>query len=130
MYGDPGALERRTSVDVSVRTEPIEGAEHTIHFNRGSAATQEYARRFQNKRPHDVGQAAYDWLSRGLIEGIIAFIQRAQGGRFGLKGAFYEFQWPTVLNELRAAKSRGVDIEVVFDDIDNETGSHIKTRRR
>src|SRR4029077_25158 len=66
MYGDPGALEQRTSVDVSVTTEPIAEAEHTIHFNRGSAATQEYARRFQTKRPHDVGQAAYDWLSRGL----------------------------------------------------------------
>jgi phosphatidylserine/phosphatidylglycerophosphate/cardiolipin synthase-like enzyme len=124
MYGDPGALEQRTSVDVSVTTEPIEGAMHTIHFNRGSPATQEYARRFQNKRPSEVGQAAYDWLSRGLIEGIIAFIQRAENKRFGLKGAFYEFQWPTVLDELKAAKQRKVDVDVVFDDIDNRSGPH------
>jgi phosphatidylserine/phosphatidylglycerophosphate/cardiolipin synthase-like enzyme len=126
LYGDPGALEQRTSVDVSVTTEPIEGAAHTIHFNRGSTATQEYARRFQNKRPSEVGQAAYDWLSRGLIEGIIAFIRRAQNGHSRLKGAFYEFQWPAVLHELRAAKNRGVDIDVVFDDIDNQTGPHTK----
>ena len=53
MYGDPGALEQRVSVDVTVTTEPIEGAEHTIHFNRGSVATQEYARRFQNRKPSD-----------------------------------------------------------------------------
>jgi len=124
MYGDPGALEQRISVDVSVTTEPIVGAEHTIHFNRGSAATQEYARRFQNKKPEDVGQAAYDWLSRGLIESIIAFIRRAKDSNYGLRGAFYEFQWPTVLDELGAAKKRGVDVDVVFDDIDNATGPH------
>jgi phosphatidylserine/phosphatidylglycerophosphate/cardiolipin synthase-like enzyme len=124
MYGDPGALEQRTSVDVSVVTERTEGETHAIHFNRGSPATQEYARRFQNQWPSIKGQAAYDWLSRGLIESIIAFIRRATGGQFGLKGAFYEFQWPTVLDELRAAKLRGVDVHVVFDDIDNETGPH------
>jgi hypothetical protein len=124
MYGDPGALEQRTSVDVSVVTERTEGETHTIHFNRGSPATQEYARRFQNQRPSVKGQAAYDWLSRGLIESIIAFIRRATGGQFGLKGAFYEFQWPTVLDELRAAKLRGVHVHIVFDDIDNETGPH------
>jgi phosphatidylserine/phosphatidylglycerophosphate/cardiolipin synthase-like enzyme len=65
-------------------------------------------------------------LSRGLIEGIIAFIRRAQDGHFGLKGAFYEFQWLTVLNELRAAKNRGVDIDVAFDDINNDSGPHTK----
>jgi hypothetical protein len=59
MYGDPGALEQRISVDVSVTTEAIEGENHTIHFNRGSPATQEYARRFQNKPPSEVGPAAY-----------------------------------------------------------------------
>jgi phosphatidylserine/phosphatidylglycerophosphate/cardiolipin synthase-like enzyme len=124
MYGDPGSLEQRASVDVSVKTETIEGEKHTIQFNRGSVATQEYARRFQNKPPNEVGQAAYDWLSRGLIESILAFIRRAEGAKFGLKGAFYEFQWPTVLNELRQARGRGVDVDVVFDDIDNATGPH------
>jgi hypothetical protein len=124
MYGDPGALEQRLSVDVSVTTEPVEGEKHTIHFNRGSPATQEYARRFQNKVPSEVGPAAYEWLSRGLIEGIIAFVQRGKGARFGLKGAFYEFQWPAVLSELGAAKKRGVDVDVVFDDIDNSSGPH------
>ena len=129
MYGDPARLQQQLSVDVTVSTEPIEGAEHTIHFNRGSPATQEYARRFQNRRPDEIGQTAYDWLSRGLIEGIIAFIQRAKSERFGLRGAFYEFQWPTVLNELRAAKRRGVDVNVVFDDIANKTGPRKKNEK-
>jgi hypothetical protein len=105
MYGDPGVLEQRPSVDVSVVTERTERETHTIHFNRGSPATQEYARRFQNQWPSIKGHAAYDWLSRGLFETIIAFIRRATGGEFGLKRAFYEFQSPTVLDELRAAKT-------------------------
>jgi len=129
LYGEPTGLQERLSVDVTVSTEPIEGAEHTIHFNRGSAATQEYARRFQNRMPSEIGQAAYDWLSRGLIEGIIAFIQRAKDKRFGLRGAFYEFQWATVLDELRAAKRRGVDVDVVFDDIVNKTGPRRKNEK-
>jgi phosphatidylserine/phosphatidylglycerophosphate/cardiolipin synthase-like enzyme len=122
LYGDPSALEHRASVEVTVATEAIEGEYHTIHFNRGSPATQEYARRFQNRRPNEVGQAAYDWLSRGLVEGIITFIQRAKGARFALKGAFYEFQSPAVLNELSAARKRGVQIDIVFDDIDSPSG--------
>ncbi len=125
MYGDPADLQQRTSVEVSVATEPV-GGDHTIHFNRGSPATQEYARRFQNRPPHEVGQAAYDWLSRGLLEGIIEFIKRAEGSGWGLKGAFYEFQWPAVLEELREAKRRGVDVDVVFDDIDNASGPHTR----
>jgi hypothetical protein len=60
MYGDPGILEQRTSVDVSVVTERIEGEMHTIHFNRGSPATQEYARRFQNQWPSNANSHALD----------------------------------------------------------------------
>lgn len=130
MYGDPGALEAREPVEVTVTTEAIEGETHTIHFNRGSVATQEYARRFQNEPPSKAGQGAYDWLSRGLIEGIIAFIRRATGKKFGLKGAFYEFQWHTVLEELRAAKrDRGVDVQIVFDDIAGKTGPKKKNEK-
>jgi hypothetical protein len=123
MTGKPGALKPRVAVSVPVTTENI-SANHTIHFNRGAAASQEYARRFQNKWPSEVGQGAYDWLSRGLVEGIVAFIERAKGNGFGLKGAFYEFQWPIVLKALHDAKARGAAVEIVFDDIDNETGPH------
>jgi len=123
MTGKPGALQSGPSVSVTVTTESISD-DHTIHFNRGAAASQEYARRCQNKPPSEVGPGAYDWLSRGLVEGIIAFIERAKGKGFGLKGAFYEFQWPSVLKALRDAKARGAAVEIVFDDIDNENGPH------
>jgi len=123
MTGKPGSLKQGTTVSVTVTTESIT-ADHTIHFNRGAAASQEYARRFLNRPPDEVGPGAYDWLSRGLVEGIITFIERAKGTGFGLKGAFYEFQWPSVLKALHDAKARGAAVEIVFDDIDNETGPH------
>jgi phosphatidylserine/phosphatidylglycerophosphate/cardiolipin synthase-like enzyme len=126
LRGKPGALEEAESATVTVHTEPIVGADHTIFFNRGSPATQEYARRFLNKKPSDVGEAAYDWLSRGLAEGIRDFIARAKNSRWSLKGAFYEFQWPAVIDAFGEAKKRGVEVSIVFDDIDNATGPHKK----
>jgi phosphatidylserine/phosphatidylglycerophosphate/cardiolipin synthase-like enzyme len=122
MYGEPDALEQRGAVSVDVHTESVTGPDHSVFFNRGSPATQEYARRFQNKKPSIAGPGAYQWLSRGLFESIIAFIKRAQGPGWSLKGAFYEFQWKPVLDELRAAHDRGVAVSVVFDDIESETG--------
>jgi len=124
LYGAPGNLEPRASASVTIRTEPIEGADHTVFFNRGSIATQEYARRFQNKKPSEAGPGAYDWLSRGLAEGIRAFIARAENKNWALRGAFYEFQWPAVIEAFAEAKKRGVDVSIVFDDIDNKTGPH------
>lgn len=122
MYGAPNALVPAESVSVTVHTEPVVDIDHTVLFNRGAVATQEYARRFLNKWPKDAGPGAYEWLSRGLLEGILAFIGRATDASFGLKGAFYEFQWPTVLEALGAAKARGADVTIVFDDIESDSG--------
>lgn len=122
MYGEPGALTKGPSVTVEVHTEGTAGADHSVYFNRGSPATQEYARRFQNKPPSVAGPGAYQWLSRGLLESIIGFIQRADGPDWSLKGAFYEFQWKAVLDALGAAHGRGADVSVVFDSIENATG--------
>lgn len=122
MYGRPGALKPGPAVTADVHTEPVVGADHAIFFNRGSPASQEYARRFQNLPPSEAGQGAYDWLSRGLLEGITAFIARAAGRSFGLRGAFYEFQWPAVLDALRKARAAGADVTVIFDDINNQSG--------
>lgn len=126
MYGPPKALQQKNTVKVKVHTEPVEGAEHSIFFNRGSPATQEYARRFQNQPPKKAGPGAYEWLSRGLLESIVGFIARAKGDGWSLQGAFYEFQWPAVLDALAAAKARGVKVSVVFDDIENASGPREK----
>jgi hypothetical protein len=129
MYGEPGGLTPGNSASVKVHTEPITGGDHTIFFNRDSVATQEYARRFQNTPPDEAGPGAYEWLSRGLLEGIIAFIQRAKDSRWGLKGAFYEFQWPAVLAALKQAKANGGEVEVVFDDIKGKSSPRKKNEQ-
>ena len=119
MYGEPGALRDGPSLAVDVATESEWGGMHSVFFNRGAIASQEYARRFQNKPPNVVGKPAYDWLSRGLLESIVTFIGKATGAGFGLRVAIYEFQWPAILAALAAAAARGVDVRVLFDAIEN-----------
>ena len=126
MYGESGALTDGDAVTVDVKTEVESGTPHSIFFNRGAVASQEYARRFQNKPPNVVGDAAYEWLSRGLLEAIQSFIQRAKDGGYRLRAAIYEFQWPAILDELKAAKDRGVDVEIVYDAIQNSAMDPVK----
>ena len=121
MYGDPAALASRIELTVQVTTESEWGATHSVFFNRGSVATQEYARRFQNRPPKDAGPGAYEWLSRGMFEAALAFIGRAGKG-WEIHAAVYEFQWPAALAALRQAHLRGAQVTVLFDDIDGPSG--------
>jgi phosphatidylserine/phosphatidylglycerophosphate/cardiolipin synthase-like enzyme len=116
LYGDPADLEQRIAVDVEISTETEVGAVHSAFFNRGSVATQEYARRFQNEPPNVAGPGAYRWLSRGLLEAFVAFLGRAAAG-WEVHGACYEFQWPEALAAVRAAHQRGAKVHVIFDDM-------------
>ena len=74
MAGQPGSeLESRDSVTVQVQTEHPDV--HGVWFNRGVFASQAYAERFGNKPPDQVpNNAAWQWLSRGLEEALLAFI--------------------------------------------------------
>jgi len=128
LYGNPARMTRGASVKLAVHTEPVTGTDHSVFFNRGSPATQEYARRFQNKPPSVAGPGAYQWLSRGLLESILVFIARAMDADWSLKGAFYEFQWPAVLNALAAAHARGAGVSIVFDAIASTGGPEKKNR--
>jgi phosphatidylserine/phosphatidylglycerophosphate/cardiolipin synthase-like enzyme len=116
LYGDPASLQQRISVEVEITTETEAGAVHSAFFNRGSVATQEYARRFQNQPPNVAGPGAYQWLSRGLLEAFVAFLGRAGAG-WEVHGACYEFQWPEALAAVRAAHQRGAKVHVIFDDM-------------
>ena len=126
-------LKAGPELTLRLTTEPVEQGRHAVFFNRGAIASQEYARRFQNIPPAEVGQAAYDWLSRGLIEGLETFIGQADAGD-ELHGAFFEFKNSRIYDVLRAAKQRGVKIKVLYDGDSqresNEThlaNSHIKS---
>jgi phosphatidylserine/phosphatidylglycerophosphate/cardiolipin synthase-like enzyme len=123
--GTPRNLEIDVTEQVTIATEPHIKGKHGVFFNRGVSGSQSYAEQFDNKRPDKmtdpVEQAkAYRWLSRGLYEGLLAFIDSAAPGQ-KLRGAFYEFHHPGTLLALKAAQGKGVDVSIVYDAENNET---------
>jgi phosphatidylserine/phosphatidylglycerophosphate/cardiolipin synthase-like enzyme len=123
LKGTPQNLEPSAEVSVKVTTECPTSGNHDIYFNRGAAASQEYSRRFGNRKPHEVGPKAFDWLSRGLYESIIKFIAQAKDSKFELRVCAYEFHYPPVLEALKAAQERGVDVKVIYDRRRDEPGT-------
>jgi phosphatidylserine/phosphatidylglycerophosphate/cardiolipin synthase-like enzyme len=123
LFGTPANLEKQDAVEISVTTESPDESSHAVHFNRGAAASQAYARRFQNVRPDQVpDRAAFKWLSRGLEEALVGFIDQAKDARYELWGAFYEFNHDAVLAAFARAKGRGVKVHLVYDAKKKEAG--------
>jgi phosphatidylserine/phosphatidylglycerophosphate/cardiolipin synthase-like enzyme len=111
-------------VSVTVTTEPLSGGDHDIFFNRGVTGSQSYAIRFGNtppdKQPTPAKRAqAYQWLSRNLDEALINIIESAQPGD-ALRGCFYEFTFARALSAFKKALDRGVDVQLIVDEKDNE----------
>jgi phosphatidylserine/phosphatidylglycerophosphate/cardiolipin synthase-like enzyme len=122
LRGSPAQLTEGTAASVRVKTEKELGKPHSVFFNRGAVASQEYARRFQNQDPEKAGEPAFRWLSRGLYEAFVAFVGRAKGKRFGLCGAVYEFQWPAALQAVKDAAATGAKVTIVYDGIPGKSG--------
>lgn len=116
LKGTPTKLEPGPSTKVRVTTESPEGGDHDVYFNRGVAASQEYVRRFGDRKPKDVANGrAFAWLSRGLYEAMVRFVEEAQPGRHALRVAAYEFRYEPFARVLKAAIDRGVEIRIVYD---------------
>lgn len=119
-YGEPGNLRNGDVVEFDVTTESEDDDLHAVFFNRGVAGSQRYAKRFRNKRPDDAGREAFEWLSRGLEEGLLAFIRQADGPTKGLRAAVYEFTYQPLVHEFAAAAQRGADVAIVYDCVKNK----------
>jgi len=123
--GAPKALTLRDdlAISVDIETEPLDGAVHSIYFNRGAAGSQAYAREFPNPIPNVTNPLAPQnvWLSRGLYEALIRFIQRAKDSTFALRAAMYEFHYDPVGAAFKAALDRKVDVKILYDDPDYGT---------
>ncbi len=113
-HGTPTELERRPPIDVTVTTESETDGTHAVYFNRGVAGSQAYIRKFGDKSPDEIGAAAFTWLSRGVVDALIAFIGLEEKGD-ALRAAVYEFNHAPVLDAFREAIDRGVDVQIVFD---------------
>jgi phosphatidylserine/phosphatidylglycerophosphate/cardiolipin synthase-like enzyme len=126
LHGTPKLLtpDNDGAVEVAVRTEAESGGSpdgagprHDMYFNRGVIGSQAYARRFLNVAP-DPGRPDSEpmkWLSRGLFEALVGFVDRARDERFALRAAFYEFHYPPVAAAFRQAMDRGADVKIVYD---------------
>jgi phosphatidylserine/phosphatidylglycerophosphate/cardiolipin synthase-like enzyme len=122
LKGAPKELKPFRQVEVEVATESEEGGDHDIFFNRGAAASQEYARRFKQTPSLDEAPPTdprWAWLSRGANEAIQAFVGRATDSGFGLRVAAYEFRLETFADALKAAHGRGADVRILYDGCNN-----------
>jgi len=114
--GSPSSLTSFAECTVEVTTEEPEGGDQDVYFNRGTAASQEYIRRFGDKAPDKVpGNKAFDWLSRGLYEALEKFITSSQPGKHSLRIAAYELNYEPLLKLIEETLSNGVDIKIVYD---------------
>ncbi len=118
--GKPKKLEHGDPITIRIKTEKLfSDSAHDVFFNRGVASSQAYVRRFGLLPPNKLKPAkkqdeAWEWLSRGLDEGLYGFIDQAKAGDTIL-GCFYEFRYAPVLDRLAAAQKRGVTLKLVVD---------------
>lgn len=116
LKGTPKNLTEFVSTEIEVATEAVEANNHNVYFNRGTAASQEYVRRFGDKRPEDVpNNKTFEWLSRGIYEAAELFINTCIPGTHALRIAAYEFNYDPFLKLLKSTIDKGVDIKIVYD---------------
>jgi phosphatidylserine/phosphatidylglycerophosphate/cardiolipin synthase-like enzyme len=126
LYGDPRSMQERDAVSFSIQTEPEFDGHHGVWFNRGAIASHAFETEFHNKAltkdmVDDVGEdgTVHDpevvWLSRGLLEACLGFINSTKTGE-GLRVCAYEFTYAPILDALKRALDRGVDVRIVYHD--------------
>lgn len=125
LKGSPQQLIPFAVVSAKVKTESPETGDHDVYFNRGAAASQEYVHRFGDKKPkynRAEDKPIFEWLSRGLYEAMVGFVQNCVPGRHKLRIAAYEFNFEPFLKVLADAKVNGLDIQIVYDCRKKEPG--------
>lgn len=118
LYGKPASPKAGPSVTFEVKTESETAGTHRVWFNRGAIASQAFSETFDNKslgddEKNDPEAKETKWLSRGLLEACLGFIHDTKEDE-GLRVAAYEFTYPPVLDALKAAIERGVDVRIVY----------------
>jgi phosphatidylserine/phosphatidylglycerophosphate/cardiolipin synthase-like enzyme len=120
MFGTALSHAPKFQNSIVVTTEKLRDGRHSVFFNYGVTGSQAYAKNTDyGNRPINtltkiVRERALSFLGRDLwSEGLLKFVQQATDSRFKIYGAFYEFQYLDFLAELKAAKDRGVDIQLI-----------------
>ena len=132
--GDLANLRAGEDLEVSIRTESETRGSHSVLFNRGAIVSQKYSELFEDElltedeldeQLNDAQSERTIWLSRGLLEGLLKFIDQARNSNFSLHGCFYEFTYLPVLEALAAAAGRGAPVQVTYD-----SGFYKRTEKR
>ena len=126
VYGQPGMPKIEAGAKVRVRTSATDTGDHRVIFNRAAAASQAFSRDFPElaaKMTAAKGAAKADislpadaaaWLSRGALEQILGFINRALDPSWALDVAIYEYELKAIRDALDAARKRGVNVRIVY----------------
>jgi len=136
LYGDIHSLDEKYTVTFQITTEKEKDKGHGIWFNRGAIASHALAVEFANRQitkdmfnKVDANGQIVDpevkWLSRGLAEACIDFINGAKKGE-GLRVCAYEFTYLPVLAALKRALERGVDVRIIYHFTKKSTDPNIK----
>ncbi|MBI3176346.1 MAG: hypothetical protein HYZ25_21690 [Chloroflexi bacterium] len=122
MYGKPGELSEKAATTIAIKTEPLAGGVHEVHFNRGAIASQAFSKRFPGLTLDQAGAPAYAWLTRDLLPSLLDFIKKAKDHTYSLHAAIFEVQWPEVLQAFKAATDAGAKLELIYHAKDDSTG--------
>ena len=116
LKGDPENLIPIAETKIDITTESPESGNQDVYFNRGTAASQEYVRRFGNLSPDKVpNNKAFEWLSRGIYEALENYVNSCVAGKHAMRIAAYEFNYLPFLQLLKSTIDRGVDVQIVYD---------------
>jgi hypothetical protein len=128
-YGRPKLIElddaSAATIEITTETElGCPGADgrpaHDIYFNRGTAGSQAYARKFADNRPDETQPESEQmkWLSRGLFEALTGFVgraARADAADYKLRAMFYEFRYLPVGQAFAAASQAGANVAIRYE---------------
>ncbi len=124
MYGTPTDLKRSDdSLVFRIKPSLEDQDELGVYVNRGVTSAMAYLRRFDNQHPHDVGEPAYKWLSRGLKESLLDYIANAKKGQ-ALHVAIYEFFDHGIAQAFKDVKKKGVDVRIVYSAVAGKKSTH------
>lgn len=125
VYGTPENPEVEEGPVVAVKTSGLTG-EHTVLFNRAAAASQAFSRRFPEveenletarrarRDPPPLPREVLAWLSRGVLEQILRFVEQASDPTWALDIAIYEYELKEIAEAVEAARARGASVRVVY----------------
>ncbi|MGK2925137.1 MAG: phospholipase D-like domain-containing protein [Lysobacterales bacterium] len=128
--GTVTAADRRifleTGPRVEIATQGLDG-EDMIMFNRAVASSQAFSRRFPDLDAEieaaraagtlgskSLPQRALDWLSRGLVERMEAFLGAAVDSTWAIDLAIYEYHLPRLHEAMVDAAQRGAKVRVLY----------------